>query len=203
MTDSEIEVVGDSIEEARAHLLSQIPEGIRLLSQEVVSTGDPIWVVVDATTEDDARSQARKRPLAILSVDLVAPATHGLLGLSGRPARYKITYQTKARIRARLGVRYCQSCGSAGAEKHGAPNVDSWFCNEACDRRFHDQFFQFTLRDIRAAGGTIVSLGGGLPLADGTPIVIFCAHCAARHVLAPSQSTVRAATCNACKRKLL
>jgi hypothetical protein len=203
MTTNEIEAVGESVEEAKKHILSQIPKGLSIISEEIVSTGEPIKVIVDANTEDDARNKARERPLAIESVELSSPAVNGLFGFGKRPAQYKITYKTKAKVRGLLGVRYCQSCGSPGAKKRGAPNLNSWFCDEVCDKRFHDQFFQFTSRDIGASGGIVVSLSGPPLLAGSVHIVIFCAYCAARNVLPPNQTAARAATCNICNRKML
>ncbi len=52
---------GDSLEEARAHLLSQVPEGLCLLSEEVLCDGQPQTVRVWARTDAQALLEARRK----------------------------------------------------------------------------------------------------------------------------------------------
>jgi hypothetical protein len=59
-TEQIIEVEADSLEEARRQVESQIPEGLHLLSEQVISDGNPKTIKATADTIDEAFTKAEK-----------------------------------------------------------------------------------------------------------------------------------------------
>jgi hypothetical protein len=55
-----IEVEAESVEEARKELANRIPAGFYLLSESIVATGEPSWVMASGETAEEAAEKARR-----------------------------------------------------------------------------------------------------------------------------------------------
>jgi hypothetical protein len=77
MSEKTIEVEADTLEEARAQVQSQIPEGLHLLSEQVISDGKPKTVKAVADTTESASAKAQREIPAKATVmekkELTAP----------------------------------------------------------------------------------------------------------------------------------
>ena len=159
MSEQWIEVEADSLEEARELLKSQVPEGLYLISEQVISDGSVQTIkayadsveaafakacsevpegaeivketkladpkregfTVEAADEESARSVATSqassrfgKEATVENLRLVAEGKKGFLGVGRKPNQYEvevvrqaaveITYKTKAKVSAKVGV---------------------------------------------------------------------------------------------------
>jgi len=105
MAELNIEVEAESLEEAREQVKSQIPDGLYLLSEQVISDGKPRTVEIIAETTEEAFAKAQgKVPVGAEILEKKELSTPQQKGIPV-PAVVSVTYRTKAKISAKIGEK--------------------------------------------------------------------------------------------------